>query len=270
MPWRALAVAVALLPPAGCALAPRANGREPLGELPPPGYGTLRQDEVSITLSSGALHLMVTPLDPSVTHVTAPDTYRRLSGLVERHGMGAGAGTSSLFLVSFYSDQPDVRFVPEEVQLISHGIRVRPGTIEPVTPSWGERRVGQRQTEMAVYRFATEVDLESSLVLAYGLEETSAWETILSRIRAERARARARAGIGDPREPAAQATGSKEPVVEMQWPATRASHGYPGCHGSSGHPRRCAGRGATSRAADSASLAVLLPCETAERSEANA
>ena len=190
-----LAVAVTLLQPA-CSLAPRANGRAPLGELPPPGYGTLRQDDVSISLSSGALRLMVTPLDPSVTHVTAPDTYRRLSGLLQRHGGDGEVGTTSLFLVSFYSDQPDVRFVPEEVQLISHGIRVRPGAIVPVTPSWGERRVGQRQTEMAVYRFATEIDLESGLVLAYGLEETSAWEITLTRIRAERARARARAGIG--------------------------------------------------------------------------
>lgn len=191
------AVLAATLPLASCSLAPRGDGGVAPGELPPPGYGTLRQEEVSMTLSSGALQIMVTPLAPSVTHVTAPDTYRRLSGLLERHAGQAGrGGISSLFLVSFYSEEPDVRFVPEEVQLISHGVRVRPAAIVPVTPTWGERRVGQRSTEMAVYRFAGEVDLESSLVLAYGLEETSAWETILPRIRAERARARARAGLG--------------------------------------------------------------------------
>jgi hypothetical protein len=136
---------------------------------------------------------MVTPLHESVTHVTAPDTQRRLSGLVNAHAAGSdGAG---LFLVSFFSDQPDVAFVPEEVQFISRGLRVRPQSIVPVTPSWGERRVAQRQTEMAVYSFGEGVDLESTLILAYRFDQSSQWSVILPRIQAERARARARSGV---------------------------------------------------------------------------
>ena len=49
---------------------------------------------------------------------------------------------------------------------------------------------------MAVYAFSSEVDLESDLILAYGLEQTRSWSGVLPRIQAERARARARAGIG--------------------------------------------------------------------------
>jgi len=89
--------------------------------------------------------------------------------------------------------------VPEEVQFVSRGVRIRPATIIPVTPTWGQRRVRQRQTEMAVYYFAGEVDLESDLLLAYGLEQTNRWSVILPRIQAERTRVRARAGTSDSR-----------------------------------------------------------------------
>lgn len=190
------AVALLALSPEACTLAPAPadGGPVPDGELPPPGYGTLRQEEVSITLTSGALQLMVTPLDEGVTRVTAPDTERRLSGMAAAHR--SAGGTGALFLVSFYSDQPNVRFVPEEVQLISRGLRLRPSIITPVTPTWGQRRVQQRDTEMAVYSFVGEVDLESEVVLMYGLEQTRAWSAILPRVQAERARARARARGG--------------------------------------------------------------------------
>ena len=133
----------------------------------------------------------MTPLAESVTRVTAPDTYRRLSSIAEAHRSGQGDAT--LFLVSFFSEEPDVRFVPEEVQLVSRGLRLRPATISPVTPTWGQRRLRQRGTEMAVYSFAGVLDLELEMTLVYGLDQTTAWSVILPRVQAERARARARA-----------------------------------------------------------------------------
>ncbi|KPJ83308.1 MAG: hypothetical protein AMS19_04885 [Gemmatimonas sp. SG8_23] len=182
---------------AGCTIAPAAGtgGSPEPSALPPPGYGTLRQDEVTIQMMSGALEIQVTPLDESVTRVTAPDTYQRLSGMARGHQDRAPQG-SQLFLVSFFSDQPGIRFVPEEVHLISRGIRMRPTAILPVTPGWGQNRLQQRQTEMAVYAFPGMIDLEADLVLAYELEESSSWSGILTRVQAERGRARARAGVG--------------------------------------------------------------------------
>lgn len=181
-----------------CTIAPAPGGApvpSAIDELPPPGYGTLRQDEVSISLSSGGLQILVTPLAESITRVTAPDTYARLSGIAEAHRAEAPAG-GELFLVSFYSDQAEARFVPEDVQLVSRGFRVRPVAIQPITPGWGQRRVGQRQTEMAVYSFPPDLAMESDLVLVYGLDQSGAWSGVLPRIQAERARARARAGTG--------------------------------------------------------------------------
>jgi hypothetical protein len=149
---------------------------------------------VSISLSSGDLRLLVTPLDRSVTHVTAPDTEQRLDALAEAHGAAGRADGAGLFLVSLYSDRPDVGFVPEDVQLVSQGFRLRPNSIEPLTPAWGERRLRQREQALAVYDFGTGVDLERELVLVYGLAQSSQWSAILPRVQAERARVMARAG----------------------------------------------------------------------------
>jgi len=200
----AAVAAVAML--AACTLAPApadTPGGDILGTLPPPGYGTLRLDEISILLVSGDLEIMVTPLDEAIIRVAAPDTYRRMSGMADAYRASAPPG-SSLFLVSFYSEQADVLFVPEEVQLISRGLRIRPGTITPIATTWGRRRLKQRQTETAIYSFVGTVDIESDLVLVYGLDQTHVWSAILPRIQQERARARARAraNIGGGNTPA--------------------------------------------------------------------
>lgn len=182
---------------AGMASQPEAPAPQ---ELPPIGYGTLRQNDVSVDLVSGDLQLKVTPLDESVIRVTAPDTYRRLEALAEQYRPEAlrrsGADTVSLFLVSAYSESPGVPFVPENLQLISKGARMRPAAIVPVSAGWQQRRLRQRHPEMAVYAFAGGVDLESDLVVTYGLVESSDWNAILPQVRAERARARARAAGG--------------------------------------------------------------------------
>lgn len=196
---RAWAAGAALTLLAACTLAPAPGGPAGPGGAAgtlPSGHGTLRQEDVSLTLASGDLQLMVTPLHSSVTRVTAPDTERRLDALVETYAGPGEADGSGLFLVSFFSNRPDVRFDPEEVQLVAQGFRLRPASITPLTPSWGERRVDQREQVMALYRYGGNVDLESDLVLVYGLQETGQWSSILPRIQAERGRVRARAGLG--------------------------------------------------------------------------
>ena len=56
--------------------------------------------------------------------LTAPDTYQRLHALAEsrRSRRPAGHGDRpTLFLVSFFSYQPDVPFQPEDLQLQQQG-----------------------------------------------------------------------------------------------------------------------------------------------------
>jgi hypothetical protein len=181
-----------------CTIAPGPSGTGPIdvGALPS-GFGTLRQEDVSIGLTSGDLRVLVTPLHRSITRVTAPDTQRRLDALVEAHAGPGREDGSGLFLVTLYSDRPDVSFVPEDVQLIAQGFRTRAAAITPLTPTWGARRVGQREQEMAVYDFGDSVDLERELVLVYGLTQAAHWAaTVLPRVQAERASVRTRAGLG--------------------------------------------------------------------------
>lgn len=178
-----------------CTIAPVTEGpaaAATVSVIPPRGYGSLMQSEVSMALASRDLEIMVTPLAESVIRVTAPDTEARLRGIAAAN-RAMLPDDANLFLVSFFTAQADVAFVPEEIQMISRGLRVLPTGIAPITPGWGQRRVLQRQTELAVYAFPPDLDLESELVLVYGFDQTSSWSGILPRIQAERARVRARA-----------------------------------------------------------------------------
>ncbi len=192
---------------AGCSLVttgssgtsgPSAGGPAP---LPPPGYGTLHQDEISVNMSAGALRIMVTPLAASVIRVASPDTYQRLSGLLAGHRDQVDASTSGpsskVFLVSLFTDASGVGFDPQDLELISGGVRARPTTIIALTPGWDSHRLDQRRMDQALYVFPSSVDLESDdLVVQYDDQESSAWRTVLPRIRDERARVRARAAAG--------------------------------------------------------------------------
>jgi hypothetical protein len=179
----------------GCTIAPGPALGTPGGAYPT-GLGTLLQEDVSVALTSGDLRILVTPLHRSVTHVTAPDTEQRLVALATAHSPPGREDAAGLFLVSLYSDRPDVGFAPEDVQLIAQGFRLRPTNVDPLTPSWGQRRLQQREQALAVYDFGPGVDLEREIVLVYGLAESSQWSAVLPRVQAERARVRARAGAG--------------------------------------------------------------------------
>jgi len=168
--------------------------------LVPPGYGTLRQEELSLSAVKGPLVLRVTPLDEWVIRLAAPDTYDRLSGLVASYGGGllasTGGGDRTLFLVSFFSSNQGTVYDPEDVHLVSQGRRYRPLGIEPVSAGWGDTRLVQREPALAVYAYAPELELDMGLRLEYEDVTNDQWSSILQRLQAERSRARARAGGG--------------------------------------------------------------------------
>ncbi|GMR12425.1 MAG: hypothetical protein BMS9Abin29_0614 [Gemmatimonadota bacterium] len=165
--------------------------------LVPSGYGTLFQDQFTLALQQNGLLVKVTPLAESVILLAAPDTYTRLHRLAEsnRGALEADAGTSgvSLFLVSFFSRQPNLTYQPEDLHIVNRGLRYRPVAVRAITPGWGEQRLGQEESQIAVYAFDGAIDLEIDLAADYQGRENAGWTTILSTLRAERARVRARA-----------------------------------------------------------------------------
>jgi hypothetical protein len=179
----------------GAAPQPAEPGAATRDTLVPPGYGSLKQDEVTLAIRSGATLVKVTPLDEGVIRLLAPDTYRSLHALREARTAEATRGMmrpAELILVSFFSYEPDVMFQPEDVQLMYQGRLLRAHAIVPVTNGWGRQRLGQQETQMAVYAFEGPFDYGQQFTVRYGMEQNDDWRTILTRLATERAKVLAR------------------------------------------------------------------------------
>ena len=163
------------------------------GADPEPGRsGTLRQDEISVRMTVGDVRVELTPLAGWVLEAAAPDTRDRLTRIARTHASGldrrTGDGEAVLFLVTFSSRRPGAGFQPEDLHLVSRGLRERPLAIQPITPSWGSQRLGQQESAVAVYAYPASVDLSRDLVVSYQGEEDSSWSNIVSAVEAERGR----------------------------------------------------------------------------------
>jgi hypothetical protein len=109
-----------------------------------------------------------------------------------RGGTPHGLGRSTLFLVSFFSDRPDVPFVPEELQVISQGTRTPPRRHPAGDAGLGaaqDRATRHRDGGLRVRQRGRPGIGHHRRVRA--CRETQ-WRSILPRVQAERARARAR------------------------------------------------------------------------------
>jgi hypothetical protein len=201
--------AVAALLAGGCAAAPAGEpgapppaprpagdaARDQQTDLVPPGYGTLRQDDVTPSLRSGPLLIKVTPLSEAVIRLLAPDTYDRLHALAEnRRAEAAQAAFSSpeMFLVSFFSYEQDVAFTPEDLQLTHQGRLMRATRFLPVTGGFGRQRLAQQENQSAIYVFDERIDYEQPITVRYGLLESVEWTQIIPELEVERAKVRAR------------------------------------------------------------------------------
>ncbi|MBT8403289.1 MAG: hypothetical protein KJP18_05490 [Gemmatimonadetes bacterium] len=172
--------------------APAATAGTGSGVEVPAGFGSLRQDEVSLRVNRDAVAVQVTPLDEGILRLTAPDTYERLSRLGDRAGPGG-----RVFLVTVLTEAPGgAEFEPRNVRIESRGIVHRAEAIEPLTPGWGAGPLRQRSVERAVYRFPSGVDPSLDMVILFGNSRSRSWSDVLPRLDAERARVRARAGGG--------------------------------------------------------------------------
>jgi len=156
--------------------------------LVPPGFGTLKQDEVTLSLRSGPLLVKVTPMAESVIRLLAPDTYTRLHGLAESRAseVTSSTRTPELFLVSFFSYQPDVSFQPEDVQLMLQGHLLRPLHILPITTGFGSQRLQQQENQSAVFAFEGPIDYDQVFTLRYGDAESENWSNVRAVLRGER------------------------------------------------------------------------------------
>ena len=174
----------------------------------PAGFGSLKQDDISIRLQLRGLLVRATPLEESVIRVLAPDSYRslrdrrdsekdRIASLATRYGMRR----FSIWSISYYGLEPDVRFSPMDVVISSAGRDFRPIELIPLTTGFGQNRLDQRDTQSALYLFDDAVDVNQPLVMTVETTRSSGWQETLQLIERERARVRSRAGSGSDRNP---------------------------------------------------------------------
>ena len=172
---------------AGPAQAPRRGG-----DSEPGRSGSLRQDQISVRMAVADVRVELTPLAEWVLEAAAPDTRDRLARIAQTHAPGlasrAGEAEAVLFLVTFSSIRSGAEFQPDDLHLVSRGLRERPLAIQAITPSWGSHRLAQQESAVAVYAYPGAVDLSRDLVVSYQGEEDSSWSSIVSAVEAERGR----------------------------------------------------------------------------------
>jgi hypothetical protein len=166
----------------------------------PPGFGTLRQDEIAIRLELQGLIVRAIPLDENLIRLLTPDSYRALRELQESNKQAiatitrrTGGRLPYLWYVSFYGVEPDVHFSPMELVITSSGRDFRALEVIPLSSGFGEQRLRQRETQSALYLFDEDIDLDQPLSVAFQNVRSDAWEQILTRVERERALVRARA-----------------------------------------------------------------------------
>jgi len=170
----------------------------PQDTLVPAGFGTLRQDAITATLRDGSLLIKVTPLDEGVIRLLAPDTYQRMHALAEnRRADAESAGPEpQMFLVSFFSYQPNTPFHQENLQLSYQGRLLQPIGVFPLTTNFGRPELEQQERQSAIYVFPGPLDYRQPFVVRYGMTSSNDWTRIIPNLDLERAKVRARAGGG--------------------------------------------------------------------------
>lgn len=169
-------------------------------ELPPPGYGTLGQGDIGVTLRTPDLVISVMPLDESVIRLLAPDTYRSMHRLLESKAQDIadearlnGLSDPSIFLVSFFGIQTRTRIEAEALTITGQSRLFRPRAFVPVSPSFGDRQINQRETATAVYIYEEGLRLSDPFTVGYDGVSTGDWARIIRTLDRERLAVMARA-----------------------------------------------------------------------------
>lgn len=166
----------------------------------PPGYGTLKRDDIVVRFATGTVEIQCLPLDEQVIRLLATDTYHSLGQLVRSRrddvtaaAERAGVTTPTLVLVTFYGLVPQARFNPEDLNITSRGRLFRPAGIVPLSPTWGSYQLDAKQQAVAIYLFEPGITFRETLSISYQGIVNESWSRAIRLLDQERSRVRARA-----------------------------------------------------------------------------
>jgi hypothetical protein len=178
--------------------------RDSSASLIPAGYGTLRQEDVAITLQQNGVRITAIPLDEGVIRTLAPDSYRSLRATLDAKRLQIlqraslrGIHEPRVWYVVFAGLVPDARFVPTDITVTSGGREYRPIDVIGLSTGFSEQRLQPRETQKGLLVFDEALDVSQPVVVIMGSDRNTDWssdrsDSILSRIEAERAQIRAR------------------------------------------------------------------------------
>lgn len=175
-------------------------GQQDTTDYPPAGFGTLRQEAISIGFRTNEFEIQVVPLDERIIRLLAPDTYSSLHRLkstksdeLDAIATRYGLRTPNVFLVRFFAVQPSVRFEPEFLTITSQNRLFRVLEILALSPLWSGRQLNQRETATAIYVFDDGIRIMDPMTLSYASASTDRWGGLLRSLEIERASVIARA-----------------------------------------------------------------------------
>jgi len=175
-------------------------GQQDTTDYPPAGFGTLRQEAISIGFRANEFEIQVVPLDERIIRLLAPDTYSSLHRLkstksdeLDAIATRYGLRTPNVFLVRFFAVQPSVRFEPEFLTITSQNRLFRVLEIIALSPLWSGRQLNQRETATAIYVFDDGIRIMDPMTLSYASASTDRWGGLLRSLEIERASVIARA-----------------------------------------------------------------------------
>ena len=201
------AVAAACSVPPGAAGAPApmpvnavtASGDSAVAGLIPAGYGTLRQDDISIKLTLEGVLVQLLPMNESVIRTLSPDAYKALHDLLESYRKTVrayaaqyGLREDDVWYVSFYGMAPNATFSPLDLTIRAPGHDFTPLRVIPITPGFGQNRLQVRDVQRAFYLFDDGMALNQPLSVTMGDVTDDSWQTIIRKIEAEQEHVRAR------------------------------------------------------------------------------
>ncbi len=170
------------------------------GDLIRPGFGHLKQEEISIRLDLTNVTVQLVPMEESVIRVLAPDSYSFLHKMandkapeIEQRARVHGLQERHVWMVTFFGLAPGATFTPGDLTITQGGREFRPLEIIPLTSGFGARlRVNESQR--ALYLFDDGLNVSQPLTVAMGLVQNNDWEGILRAIDLEKAVIRGRGG----------------------------------------------------------------------------
>ena len=174
--------------------------------LPPGGFGSLTQNDVSLRIRTPDVEVRFIPLDARVTRLLARDSWESLRSVVESRrasidsvANASGVSRPGLALVTFFGQRVNARFDPQTLTVMVRSREFRPLGIVPFSGRFTSQQLDVREQVSAIFLFEEDLPVNDSFTVLYGGLTSDDWQGKQRVIERERARValRVRSDIHD-------------------------------------------------------------------------